>query len=331
MRYLVIGLLIFIGICQSIGQEPNYCAISHRLKSTKDTIEISYVKELNSYYPETDVSISEDGNQIFFSTSRGGQYWSDSYKKKSIGNKEKAIIYDSDIWYATWNGDKWVDVQPLPFGINTSHIEEQPCLSVDKKFLYYQSWGFTWESTRGPYYVIKRMEAGWGAPKGLGNGITSFFQDYPLSDGMAISPSGKKIFFTCSLHDYAITEIFMSKKTPLGWSYPEELSMSPSGNKKSVSFSPAGNLMFFASDSEIGYGGYDIYVVYFYEGKPVGEPMNLGTPINSKENEYAFSITKDLSKAYFIRNADIYEAEMKYWDWQKIIPDFLETLGKEKK
>lgn len=328
MRFLVFGLPIFI--FQLFGQRANYSEFRHSVRFEKDSLEVSFVKELNSSYPETDVSVSKDGQELFFSTSRGGQYWSDSYKKKSIETGISMIIYDSDIWHATWNGHSWTNIQPLPFGINTSHLEEQPFISVDSKFLYYQSWGFIWEETKGPYYVIKRLNGKWGGLKGLGNGITSFFQEYPLSDGIALTPEGKKIFLTSSLHNYAVKEIYVSKKTALGWAYPEVLSLQPEGNKKSISFAPSGNLMFFASDSDIGYGGYDIYVVYFYEGEPVGEPMNLGSSINSEKNEYGFSITEDLSRAYFIREADIYQADMKSWNWQKLVPSFLEEYQKGK-
>ncbi len=306
-----------------------YMLVNSVWSQGQDSIRVQAEIQLNSSFPETYVHISADGNEIFFSTARGGQRWSDGYTKKSVKLEERTLVYDSDIWSAEWNGKKWEQLNPLPFGINTSHIEEQPFLSIDGKFLIYQSWGYIWERTKGPYYVIKREEDKWTPPKGLGGGITQFFQEYPASDGITFTPNLKELFLISSLNEFVFNELFSSRKTTLGWSYPDRISPTIEGNKKSITISPNGEWMFYAAESENGYGGYDIYVVYFYEGKPVGEHFNLGESINSSKDEYSFSITKDMKKAYFIRQENIYSADFSQLNWENYKPDFMQNTYKD--
>lgn len=59
---------------------------------------------------------------------------------------------------------------------------------------------------------------------------------------------------------------------------------SPNYNTGFPCFSPDGNALYFSSDRADGYGGYDIYVSYYRDGR-WGAPENMGPVVNSPGNE----------------------------------------------
>ena len=59
---------------------------------------------------------------------------------------------------------------------------------------------------------------------------------------------------------------------------------SPNYNTGFPSFSPEGDALYFASDRADGYGGYDLYVSFYRDGR-WGAPENLGPVVNSPGNE----------------------------------------------
>ena len=60
----------------------------------------------------------------------------------------------------------------------------------------------------------------------------------------------------------------------------------------------ADNNLYFSSDKLPGHGGYDIFVCV-YDGKGWGKPQNLSKPINSENDEVAFTLNRDNGKSAF--------------------------------
>lgn len=88
------------------------------------------------------------------------------------------------------------------------------------------------------------------------------------------------------------------------------------------SFTPDGSAMFFASDREGGYGGYDLYISY-REGDTWSLPINLGPVVNSAGDE--ISPFYDGEKLYFASNYhygfggfDVFEAEQRNGQWAEV-------------
>lgn len=86
-----------------------------------------------------------------------------------------------------------------------------------------------------------------------------------------------------------------------GWSAAEELPY----NGKTYStghptLSPNGRILIFASDRKGGFGGTDLYMATF-DGKNWGEPINLGSKVNSSQNEM-FPYYAGDSLLYFASN-----------------------------
>jgi hypothetical protein len=69
---------------------------------------------------------------------------------------------------------------------------------------------------------------------------------------------------------------------------------------RGYSLSADGKKLFFTSMKSPGVGGYDI-LVSDYKGSTWADPLNFGTPINSKSNEACASFTPDGNAIYFMR------------------------------
>ena len=279
----------------------------------KDRIRIHKMDILNSPERETNISISPDGRYLFFCSFRGGQFWSRHYMYF-----KSQPVWDGDIWYSEKVNGNWREPRPMQYGINTSSGEDEPNISADGRTVYYQSWlpEGMWRATGGPYYASRRNGKYWGRPEGLGGGITEFFHYYNATDGMTISPD-EKTFIVAAGHDYEMTEkmdLYISRKEGGTWSYCEPLAINTPENERSAFMAGDGKTLYFASDGYKGYGGMDIFKTTLRENGTFGPVVNIGKPFNTPADDYGFILTRDGNEAYFLRNGDIYFADLREAD-----------------
>jgi len=106
-------------------------------------------------------------------------------------------------------------------------------------------------------------------------------------------------------------DLFISRKTGTQWSAPENIGdgINTSGNEF-FPFLDSDNNLYFSSDGQQGYGGYDVFACRF-NGTGWDKPVNLSFPINSVQDDIAFSINKtDGKSAFFTRRQRLGKAEM---------------------
>lgn len=94
--------------------------------------EAKNVSELNSSFHDGPVTISSDGNTIFFA--RDG-HAEGAYK---IDKKSNTRVSQQGIYKATKVDGKWTNIQALPFNSKTYSVSH-PSLSKDRKTLYFAS------------------------------------------------------------------------------------------------------------------------------------------------------------------------------------------------
>lgn len=286
----------------------------------QDRIRISPVRALNSSYRETNLSISPDGKYLYFMSLRGQQEWSNSFM-----TFQGDSVYDGDIWCSQRVNGEWQRPKALPYGVNTATGEDEPVVSADGKRVYFQSWNYIWDRTGGPYYVSEIQGNSWSRPTGLGGGITEFFGVVQASDGMTISPDERTFIVAAGPGYDTPMDIFISKKGSYGWTYCKKLALSTSGDERSVFLAPDGKTFYFASSGYDGYGGMDIYKTILNPDGTFGEVINVGEPFNTPEDDYGFILTGDGMEAYFVRNGDIYFADLQDAD-DRIRPEVPEIL-----
>ncbi len=289
----------------------------------KDKIRLTPLTVLNSNYRETNLSITPDGKYLYFMSVRGQQSWSNQYMTYK-GQR----VYDGDIWYSQKIGGKWKNPSCLPYGINTNSGEDEPNISPDGKTVTFQSWKSFWELDGGPYYSARMNGNSWGKPFGLGGGITDFFinTENRATDGMTMSPDGKTFVVACGVDYDRRMDLYISRKKASGWTYLQKLPVSTSGDERSVFIAADGKTIYFASDGYKGFGGLDIFKAEITADGTVGEIINIGAPFNTPDDDYGFILTQDGKEAYFVRDGDIYFADLTQAD-ERIKPTVTVTLS----
>lgn len=270
---------------------------------------IKHLEQLNSPYEERSLFLTANGKKLFFQSLRGGQSWTHTYV-----NWAGDTLNDGDIWVSQKENAQWLPPEPLPYGINTSSGEGEPVAIKNGKLVYYHSWNFQWEYTEGPYYRVKKKGKRWKRIQGLGGNITEFFRQYSETGGMAISQDQKIFIVVARRPEQADKDLYISRRGAFGWSDFERLDLSTQGDEESVFLAPDGRTLYFASTGYHGLGGLDIYKTVLSADGSFGAIINLGSPINSCEDDHSFVVSEDGAEAYFVRHGDIHQVILKAAD-----------------
>ncbi len=199
------------------------------------------VSELNSKWHDGPVTISADGNTMYFS--------SESFKEKESEKDKKLNAKFGQVYLfkATKQGDKWGDITPLPFN-DKSFSCANPSLSRDGKTLYFSS----------------------NMPGSMGSkGATDIWKVSVNADGSYGKPEnmGKNV------------------NTEGAESFPY--------------ISDDGNTLFFASSGRQGLGGYDVFAADLVKNTPA---TNLGKPVNTEKDDFAFTLNKQKKVGFLSSN-----------------------------
>ncbi|MDP5172676.1 MAG: VWA domain-containing protein [Bacteroidia bacterium] len=297
-------LLAFLTIGGTLSAQRAATILDHQ-----DRIRIAPVKALNSPFRETNLSITPDGKYLYFMSLRGGLE-----NSSQIMTFEGDSVYDGDIWYSERVNGAWQRPKAMPSGVNTANGEDEPVVSADGKRVYFQSWNYIWDRTGGPYFVSELQGNIWTRPVGLGGGITEFFSVVQATDGMTISPDERTMIVAAGQGYDTPMDIYISKKGEYGWTYCKKLAISTEADERSVFLAPDGKTLYFASKGYRGLGGLDIYKTTLNPDGTFGEIINIGAPFNTPADDYGFILTGDGMEAYFVRNGDIYFADLREAD-----------------
>ncbi|MEL6720905.1 MAG: OmpA family protein, partial [Bacteroidota bacterium] len=279
----------------------------------EEKIRVYPLESLNSDYRDVNISITPNGKYLYFMSGRGGAVWSTKDKVKFKGRTE----YDGDIWYSEKQDTIWKKPKYLPADINTSRGEDEPNISPDGQTVHFQSWSIGFERTGGPYYRAELYGKKWRNPKGLYGGITHFFRDsfyyYDkyATDGMSISPDGR-IFIVAAGEIYdGNLDLYISRKDERGnWSYPKRLPISTKEDERSIFIAGDNRTIYFGSSGHGGAGGLDIFKATLNDDNSCTDIVNIGAPFNTEEDDYGFIIGALGHDAYFVRESDIYYADL---------------------
>lgn len=114
------------------NQEPFLDIYQTTMADSGTFSEPTTITELNSKYHDGPVTISTDGNTMYFSSDsfREGLFEKDKVNKLKLGK--------NNLYVATKSGDTWGNIKPLPFN-SKDYSLSNPSLSRDGKTLYFSS------------------------------------------------------------------------------------------------------------------------------------------------------------------------------------------------
>lgn len=278
------------------------------------------ISGINSPDRDNTPIVSADGRLLFFnSTRKGERQWArfNPFSKR----------FDDDIYISLRSsvrrdGEEWGDPINLGPAINSSEDDGIAAISPDGQTIYFNSLKKGWENDGGPFYTARLKGRSWESIKGIGGGVTRFFSSRPPGTsfriyGGSISSDGRDFYFATTVGSSTNThQIWVSHFREDEWGYPENLG--PTVNDGSGSYAPYiaadGTTLYYSSGRPGGYGGDDIFVSYLGRDGLWGNPINIGEPINSKDDNAFLSIPASGVKAYFSMtidgNEDIYAAPL---------------------
>lgn len=166
-----------------------------------------------------------------------------------------------DLFYTKKLGSRWLDPVNLPGFVNTGNWESQPSISADGKTLYFiRGMRGRGGSQDADIFVSTLQDDGkWGPALKLPANINTPYQE----ESVLIHPDGKTLYFSSRGHQgMGGLDIYVSRMDATGkWGDPENLGypINTRFDENSLMVSPDGEIAFFASDREGGFGDLDIY------------------------------------------------------------------------
>lgn len=187
------------------NKEPFLDVYKSTMGDTGTFSDATTVTELNSKYHDGPVTISTDGNTMYFSSDsfREGLFEKDKVNKLKLGK--------NNLYKATKNGDTWGNITPLPFNSKEFSLSN-PSLSRDGKTLYFSS---NMPGSLGGVDIWKVAVNGdtYGTPENLGNKVnTEGNESFPF-----IADDNSTLYFASSgkqgLGGYDVYQIDLAKGT----------------------------------------------------------------------------------------------------------------------
>ncbi len=201
-----------------------------------------------------------------------------------------------------------IDKKRLSGDVDTKYHEGGVAVSKDLKTLYYTSNNyykkeFLTDSAGINNLQIFRstldIEGRWTEVEKLP------FNDNEYSIGHpALSHDDKKLYFVSDMPGgYGEADIYVVDIHDDGsFSTPRNLgSRINTAGKDMFPYIGKDNILYFSSDGHQGYGKLDIYASKIFDSS-VSRPINLGEPINSEEDDFAYIIDDEKDRGFFSSN-----------------------------
>ena len=260
------------------------------------------VEGVSSAYDDYLPLISPDGSLALFTK---------AYMKKEI-NSIYGDRFVEEFTVSKASDDKGLIFspgEPLPYPFNSGKNQGAASISIDNKTLFITICEFvSRDYDNCDIYMSTRVGDGWSELKSLGpniNGVKTW-ESQP-----SISADGKTLYFASIREsnigfdpDNPTSDIYYSTKDEKGnWTKAKNLGskINTPGNEKSPFIHSDSQTLYFSSDGHLGIGGYDIFFSKFRDDDWT-KPVNIGYPINTKNNDLGFVVNTQGTKAYFASN-----------------------------
>lgn len=264
------------------------CELAQKAIAKPERVWIDNISELNTATDELAPSVSTDGSELIFSSSR-----------RANKNSNDVGEYDLDIYSSTLNDGKWSFPKHLNGSINSTNDDVSNTLSYDgtKLLMHREVDGLT------DIYESKLKGAEWSEPAK----VTSMISSAKANEKYACyNDDGYRIYFTRDNDDRSngMDIMFSAVQSKIRQDFMAATMISSCNSKFNegpIYLSVDGERMYFASEGHESIGGYDIFMSKKEQGQ-WSTPVNLGYPINTQYDDFFFSPTANGKYAYIASN-----------------------------
>lgn len=263
---------------------------------------------INTEYPEYAPLISAEENFILFTSRR----------KNEIHSEQNALgEYYEDIYSTKKIDKKWQQPTLLDTTINTNYNDAGTGLSPDgEQLLFFRT---SEDLKTGDIYESFYMNDAWETPKKLGESINS--KNHIESSAAYTTNNDAIVFSSDRPGGFGGKDLYMVKRLPNGeWGEAFNLgeNINTPYNEDAPFIHPFENILYFSSQAHQNMGGYDIFKAIFnYETSEFENPVNLGYPINTVNDDIFYVLNTDATVAYLSSERkegfgaqDLYEVQL---------------------
>ncbi|WP_017733179.1 OmpA family protein [Nafulsella turpanensis] len=259
------------------------------IKNPKHYAIVNVSEKVNSPWLDYAPVVNADETVMIFTTRRQEDNLNE--------NVDEDNFYFEDIFISEKgeNGE-WSSAKNLGVPVNDEFHNSNLALSADGQTLFV----YRYDNGGDIFFSTKEPDGSWSYPEPLNKYINSSFAEKSVS----MSPDGQLLFYSSNRPGgLGGIDIYVSTKDANGeWGRSKNLG--PIINTKFDDESPFihhdGKTLYFSTKGRKGMGGYDIFKSeYDSVAGEWTEPVNIGYPINTPDNDVFFVATKDGERGYY--------------------------------
>ena len=279
---------------KSFLNNPNYLSV---LKAQRPLFDIT-PSSISSDKSDFGGVITDDST-IYFASAR-------NESRKTYGLNEQPYL---DLYQAIYNEDGTVSEPTLVEEVNTKWHDGPATVTADGNTMFITSESFNEnkfeksedkKSKFGRLYLYKatKQDGKWTDLKPLPINNIAYSLRNP-----SISQDGKTLYFSSDMPGgMGGEDIWKVAVNGDEYGTPENLGdkVNTPGNE-SFPFITSENMLYFSSDTKLGFGGLDVFVADLNAGT---EATNIGEPVNTEKDDFAFSFNVSKKVALFSSNRE---------------------------
>ncbi len=272
---------------KEVSMEKNQSNYAKTLVSHPINIKITNMGDsINSEYPEYGAVLTADEQMLIYTTRRPGG---------PCGERTMDGGFYEDIVVSYKIDDKtWSKPHLLSEYVNTCGHEASINLSPDGQTLILYK-----DEEGGNIYYSQWDGKAWTSPQSFGSDINTQYWETHAT----LTPDGNTLYFISDRPGgIGGRDIYRAVKLPNGkWSKALNLGypINTPYDEDGVFIHPDGKTLFFSSNGHQTMGGFDIFYSVIDEEGKFSEPINLGYPINTTDDDIFYVTSPDGKRAYY--------------------------------
>tara|TARA_B100001093_G_scaffold520255_1_gene613977 strand:- start:1377 stop:3749 length:2373 start_codon:yes stop_codon:yes gene_type:complete len=268
---------------------------------------------INSSFSDYNPCLTLDENTLFFSSKRTRNVNDIASNSEIFNPKDGKHYEDIYVCYKNVKTGEWTSPQLMDF-CDPNSPQATIAISGDgeKLFIYR---GDNSASEDEIHYTTRE---------------TDFYRTKPLNifnstsweNHVTVSSDEKTLYFVSDRPGgMGGTDIWRCVQLPNGeWSQPFNIGppVNTKFNEESPFIHPDGKTLYFSSNSNRSMGGFDVFFSQMIDQKSFSNPINMGFPINTVDDDLFFSTSPDGARGYYassheggLGDNDIYMVELK--------------------
>lgn len=245
-----------------------------------------------------DFGAYEHNGMLYFVSSRNK-----SRKKHAMTGQPVLDVYVAENVAGTFTNEKEVDGE-----INSSYNEGTVAITNDGQTIYFNrnnsGNGRKYEANSEGIGQLRLYRASLVSGRWRDVEPLAFTEDEFSYSHPALSPDNKYLYFSSDIPGgYGQSDIYKVEILKDGFGEPVNLGSSiNTPGRENFPFLDDENRLFFSSDGHLGLGGLDVFYVTLNSNELI--PSNIGKPVNSKADDFAFSYYSAKKSGYVSSNRE---------------------------